>query len=233
LKSGVVKVITVFFFSWITFSTHSQEVKTVRDIGFWTSAGIQYRFNEKWSSTASQEVRFFDNASRLNRLISDLGVRYSINNQFKLGFNLRYAYAIKKEGVYTNDIRYNLDFMYKLKLSKHLDLKYRFRFQNNFINRSSYYEEFTRKSHARNQVELDYEVKKHTYYFTAELFREYVIYRRPHFDNLRMSIGDQIKGKLGVFDYSICYELELNDSHPLNFFFLRFDYTFKFKHKDE
>jgi hypothetical protein len=207
----------------------SQEVKTVRDIGIRASVGLQCQLNKKWQSTITGEARFFDNAGKLNRLIADIGVRYKINDQFKLGANVRYAYARKKDYTFTDDIRYNLDFMYRLKLSKKVDLKYRFRFQNNFINLSSYYEEITRKSNARNQLELQYERGEHTLYANVELFREFMIYRRPSFNALRMCVGDQLKTGLGVLDYSLGYRRELNDPHPLNFFFVKIDYTFKLK----
>jgi hypothetical protein len=220
-----------FLFCAIIFRSWSQEVKTVRDIGIRTSVGVQYQFTKKWQGSFTQEARFFDNSQKLKQLISEFGVRYKINDHFKLGAGLRYSYARKKDFTFTNDIRYHLDFMYKLELSKKLDLKYRFRFQNSFINLSSYYKEITRKSNARNQIELQYKYHDHTFYANAELFREYVIYRRPHFNALRVCIGDQLKTGPGVFDYSIGYIRELNDPYPLNFFFLRLDYTFKFKHE--
>jgi hypothetical protein len=225
----MIRGLTVVF-CWITFSAWSQEVKTVRDIGVWASIGIQYQFNKKWQGSITQEARFDDNAGKLKRLLTDIGVRYKINDQFKLGAGIRYAHARKGDNLFTDDIRYNLDFMYRLELSKKLDLKYRFRFQNNYINLSSYYDEFTRKANARNQVELQYERGIHTYYWNVELFREFVIYRRPYFNNLRMSIGDQVKTRLGVVDCFIGYARELNDPYPLNFFFLKIGYTFKFKH---
>jgi hypothetical protein len=225
----MVRGLTVVF-CWITFSVAGQEVKTVRDIGVWAGIGVQYRFTKKWQAAFTQEARFFDNAGKLKRLISDIDVTYRINDQFKLGAGVRYAHARKKDNLFTDDIRYNLDFMYRLKLGENLDLKYRFRFQNNFINLSSYYDEFTRKAHARNLVELQYEREIHTFYCNAELFREFIIYRRPYFNALRMGIGDQLKIKSGAVDYSINYARELNDPYPLNFFFLKLGYTFKFKH---
>jgi outer membrane receptor protein involved in Fe transport len=209
----------------------SQEVKTVRDVGVWAGIGIQYRFNKKWQAGFTQEARFFDNAGKLKRLISDIDLTYKINDQFKLGAGVRYAYARKKDNLFTDDVRYNFDFMYRLELSEKIDLKYRFRFQNTFINLSSYYDEFTRKAHARNQLEMQYEHRDHTFYCNAELFREFVIYRRPYFNALRMSIGDQIRTKSGALDYSVNYARELNDPYPLNFFFLRLGYTFKFRHE--
>ncbi len=219
-----------FVFCWMSFSAWSQELKTVRDIGVRASVGIQYQLNEKWQFNLTEEVRTFDNAGKLKRLITDLGVRYKVNDHFKFGADIRYSHARKKDYTFTDDIRYNLDFMYRFELSKRLDFKYRFRFQNNFINLSSYYDEFTRKSNARGQIELQYQRHKHTYYWNVELFRQYVIYRKPHFNALRICVGDQLKTKLGFIDYAIGYTRELGDPHPLNFFFLKLDYTFKFKH---
>lgn len=225
----MLKIIPLVF-CWMSFQAWSQEAKTVRDMGIWTNVGVQYGFTKKWQVGFSEEARFFDNASKLSRLISEADMQYKIDKHFKLGGGVRYAYARKKDYTFTNDIRYHLDFNYKLKLGEKFELRYRLRFQNNYIDLFGYYDESRRKAHVRNRVELQYEHQKNTFYCNAELFREFAIYRTPYFNALRLNVGDQLKTKLGVMDYSFGYRRQLNDTHPLNFFFLRLGYTFKFKY---
>lgn len=218
-------------FLFISNSVRSQEIKHIRDIGLWTSVGVNYKFNKKWKTTLIQEIRTFDNAIKLQKSITDLGLNYRINKQFKLGASIRYKYGRKKDYTFTNDIRYNVDFGFKSKLTKQLNFYYRFRFQHSYINLFTYLPDVDEKSNARNRIKLEYSHNKHAYFIAAELFREYAVYKTPEFNNLRLTIGDKLETKLGDFKYGIGYEKELNKEHSLDFFFLKLNYTFKLKHE--
>lgn len=207
-----------------------QEVKTTRDIGLWASVGVNYELNKKWHTKLIQEVRSFDNAIKFQKSITDLGLTYKINKQFKLGTGLRYTYDRKKDYTFTNDIRYNIDFKFKHKLTNHFSLYYRFRFQHSYINLFTYITDIDQKSNARNRIKIEFALKKHAVYLSAELFREYAVYKKPTFNNLRLCIGDQLKTGLGNFKYGLAFERALNETHPLNFYFLKLNYTFNLKH---
>ena len=224
-------IISLFSISAASNSAWSQEIKTIRDIGVWAQLGLKYELNNKWTTSISQGVRTFDDALSLKKLVTDADINYKINKLFKLGFGLRYAYGRKKDLIFTNDIRYNFDFNFKKEIVHNLDLKYRFRFQHNYRNLFNFVPDINQRSHIRNKLELQYELEKHTVYFASELFREFVSYKDPEFNSLRLSLGDQIENKLGEFDYAIVYERELNDKYPLDFFFLNLKYTFKLKHE--
>lgn len=218
-------------FLFISNPVRSQEIMHTRDIGLWVSVGVNYKFNKKWETTLIQEIRTFDNAIELHKSITDLGLNYRINKQFKLGAGIRYKYGRKKDYTFTNDIRYNVDFGFKNKLTKQLNFYYRFRFQHSYINLFTYIPDIDEKSNARNRVKLEYSHNKHAYFIAAELFREYAVYKTPEFNNLRLTIGDKLETKLGDFKYGIGYEKELNKEHSLDFFFLKLNYTFKLKHE--
>lgn len=226
---SVSKIIGILFL-FISNPIWCQEIKTTRDIGLWASVGVNYELNEKWNTFLIQEVRSFNNAIILQKSISDLGFTYRINKQFKLGAGLRYSYDRKKDYTFTHDMRYNIDFKFKHKLTNHFNFHYRFRFQHSYLNLFNFTPDIGQKSNARNRIKLQYSLQKHAIYFAAELFREYAIYKNPSFNNLRLSIGDQLETKLGDFKYGFAYERELNDENPLNFFFLKLNYTFKLKH---
>ncbi len=219
-------------FLLISLNVQGQELIKVRDVGFWTGAGINYKFNKDWSTSFAQDLRFFDNAQKLDKSITDIGVVYRINNQFKLGGNARYILSRKKDFSFTQDFRYNLDLKIKLKLSKSFDLKYRLRYQNNYVGLFSYQGGQEKRANARNRIELEYTCKKHSFYANAEIFREFVIYQKPAFNSLRFSLGDNLKFKSNQFDYAISYERELDTEHPLNFFYLKFNYTLNYKRND-
>jgi len=225
----VLKIIFIICIG-LPISSWSQDILTIRDIGVWASVGVNYTINTKWKTTLSQEFRTFDNAIKLKTSITDLELGYRINRQFKLGTGLRYAYSRKSDYTFTNDIRYNVDFKYKLKLKKGLYLNYRFRFQQNHINLFTYISDLKKKSNARNRLHIEYVLNKHSLFFATELFREYITYKKPRFNNVRLSIGDKVKTKLGNIKYGLLFEHELNREHPLNLFILKFNYTFKYKY---
>lgn len=222
------------YFTWLllllSLPAFGQEIKKVRDIGLWAHVGVNYKIHKKWNLTFQQDIRFFDDLGKLSKVTSELGAHYKINNAFKIGGNLRYAYDRKGDYRFTHDIRYNIDFKYKLELSKAAQLEYRFRYQNNFVDLFTYYDEHTRKAHTRNRIELQYELKKHELSFSTEIFRKYVLYRKPTYNMLRFSLGDQLKTPLGKIEYSLNYARELNTKYPMNFFFISMGYTFHFKH---
>ena len=208
-----------------------QEIKTTRDIGLWTSLGIDYKFNKKWQASAEQQIRTFNNALKIKKSITDFGLDYKINKQFKLGSGLRYAYNREKDNLFSHNIRYNLDFKYKRKLSKKADLQYRFRFQSNFEGPFTGFSDFRQTGKLRDRLKLAYEVGNHSLYFGTELFREDIYYRKSRFIGLRLFIGDEIETSSGGLNYGFGYERELNQEYPLNYFFARVNYTFKMKHE--
>lgn len=203
----------------------AQEIKTVRDIGIWTRIGLDYEINKDWQFSASQEIRTFNNAVKIQKYISDFDLGYRINKRFDLSAGLRYAYNREKNNSFSHNIRYNLDFKYKRKLSKDLDLQYRFRYQSNYENPFTGFSDFEQRAKARNRLKLDYEFKKHEPSLGAEIFRSFVYYRKPWFSSFRLTLGDEFDTKLGEFNLGMGYERELNVEFPLNYYFFRMNYT--------
>jgi hypothetical protein len=220
----------VLLIAFLPIVVHAQDVKTVRDLGAWASLGVNYKFKKSWKLTFNQDLRMNDNISKVDKIISDLGIQYKINKAFSLGANVRYAHDRKKTQLFTDDIRYNIDFKFKHEFGEKFQMEYRFRYQHNYVNLSSYYHEFTQKTDTRHRIEAKYSFGKNTPFASAEIFREYEIYRRPYFNTLRLTLGDEFKTVLGVLEYSMNYERELNAKYPLNLFFVKIAYTFHFKH---
>lgn len=206
-----------------------QEVVTTRDIGVWAGVGVRYDLNKRWDTFLLQEFRTIDNAIQLGQSITDIGLSYRINGAFKLGGGLRYSYDRKKNGNFTNDIRYNLDFKFKHSFGKRFSFHYRLRYQHNYEDLFTFVPEIEEKSNLRNRIKIQYDLKKHDLYFSAELFREFITYKKPEFNSLRLAIGDDFKTGIGEFKTGLAYERELNTAYPLNFFFLKLNYFFDLK----
>ena len=158
---------------------------------------------------------------------TDLGAEYRINKQFKLGAQIRYSYDRKKELDLTHDLRYSVDFKYRLKITKELKLDYRLRYQNKYIDLFEFVDEHKQKAHLRHRLELGYKIKNATVYASTELFREYVYFKKPAYNNLRFMLGTDFKTTYGKLGFALGYEYELNDPYPFEFFFLKLSYTLK------
>ena len=221
------RLLTIFILL-ISFNLFSQEVKKVNDIGLWTGVGVDYKLNKSYSVSFLQEIRLYESFKEIDKIISDVGIDYKINKEFGLGANIRYYMEDKDGEPFAHDLRYNLDFKFKKKLSDAMNFKYRLRYQDVY---ESLFNEVPEDivTTFRNKISVDYSLNKHVIYFGAEIFRKRIVYKKPYFNKFRLELGDEIETKLGDFDCAIAYESELGETYPLQFFFLRVNYTFKLK----
>lgn len=205
----------------------TQEINTVRDLGIWAKAGFNYKFNKNWDAGFSQSVRTFDNAIRVERLISDLHVDYQINKNFGLRAGGRYSYDRKKNLAFTHDFRYHLDFKFKTDLTQQLKVEYRLRYQHSYQNLFTFVPNSKQKYNLRNRALISYALEKHEVYFSAEVFRAFTFNQQPYFNNLRLNLGDELKHGKNKIGYALCYQVELNEEDPLHFFFVTLEYTLR------
>lgn len=217
-------IIILLFFS---FSLFSQEVKVTRDLGAWGGVDIEKKLHKDFEINLEQQVRFYSDVTRFDDYIADLGGKYRINKNFKLGANLRYTYNAKRKKENENDFRYNLDLLYKGRISDKFTFYYRLRYQQEFVNLFSEYQKTNyRYSAIRNRVKIQYKLDKiNDLFFSAELFRQIELFRDPYNNLVRVYLGDNINTKIGKFCCALGYEQEINSCNPLSFFFLKTIYT--------
>ncbi len=220
----------LFLFLLSSFPVSSQQIKTVQDIGGWTGIGLDYRFKKPYTVSLSQELRFFESFSKLEQSITEVGLEYAIDKRFKIGSQLRYAYARRSDHTFSNDVRYSFDFKYKLKLPKHFALKYRARYQTLYKNQFGFTPEGTR-SNFRNKLTFGYSFNAHFIYFSGEINRSIGNFQAPFFNKMRLNLGDKMNLSSGKLSYSLSYERELSTNYPLQFFFCRLYYTFQIQKK--
>ncbi|MGB0850541.1 MAG: DUF2490 domain-containing protein [Bacteroidia bacterium] len=223
------KIPLLIFFTSISFSLFSQQLKVTRDFGIWGGFNIEKELPLGFKINLENQLRTYTNSSEIDDYLIDLGSKYTINKNFKLGANLRYTYNARRWNDNEHNYRYNLDLHYRAKLSPKLKLYYRVRYQRKFVN----YFHLPQPSNihfskVRNKVKLRYTLnEKHRLYTSGELFKSTETYKEPVFDKLRFHIGDDIKTNKGNLNCSIGYEQEINSENPLSFLFLRTHYTLK------
>lgn len=220
--------ILISLFLFLTNILFSQEVKVVRDFGAWIGFNVEKEMSKKIEVNLEQQVRYYKNATKFDDYIVDLGVKYKMNKNFKLGTNFRYSYNAKRWKDAENDYRYNLDLLYSGKIFSKFNFYYRLRYQHEYVN---FFEKPSSNIHysgIRNKLKLRYTVnKKNKLYVSCELFRLMEPFKDPYFNMLRLNLGDEIKTNIGNLNCSIGYEKEINTNYPLSFLFIETVYTIK------
>lgn len=120
-----------FFISGYLFS---QQVKVVKDFGFWGGFNVEKKLSKAFEINLEQQMRFYSAAKKLDDYIINLGGKYIMNKNFKLGANLRYTYNSKLWTEADNNCSYNLDLLYKGDVSKRMTIFYRVRYQHEYVN---------------------------------------------------------------------------------------------------
>lgn len=221
--------VLIFVFLVVSGIGFSQEIKKTQDFGIWLSSSFNHRFKKDYTFSFSQDLRLFENSKEVEKYISEIGLDYQINKHFKLGGDIRYFLAKRKDKTIAQNWRYNFDFKYKKKVIKKTQFNYRLRFQSLYEDPFAVVSQGV-KSNLRNLVGIKYKVnKRNRVELSAELFRSLVVYRKPYFNKIRLTLEDNIDTSIGKIGISFNYEHELNSEYPLNFFFFRINHNFKLK----
>jgi len=226
----------IFFFAILTSHLYAQQIKVTTDFGFWIGVKYEKKIFKSFDLDLEQQIRTFKNSSVLDDYLFDIGLKYPINKEFNLATNIRYTYNNKRVQENENNFRYNLDFGYKKELTQKSKIYYRLRYQKEYINhyRNIYYRltgissQNIYSSGVRNKLKITFKQnKKNKFYTSAELFRLIENFREPYFNKIRFNIGDEIKSKIGKFDFLLGFEKELHSDFPYSFLFFKMIYSIK------
>lgn len=209
----------------------SQEKIVVRDIGLRT--GIKYNLDLKkdFDLGFMQDIRTFDNSTKVESFHTESVLGYKINKNFKISGGIRYIRNRKSDNSFYNDLRTQYDFSFKKKFENKFAFQYRLRYQYVYANLFSFnkwkYDPSDNKSNFRNKIEVNYKLnKKHKPAISYELFREYKLFRRPRFNQMRINLEDKIDVGKNELMLRLSYERSWDNVVPLNFYFLSVYYEF-------
>ena len=210
----------------------SQQIKVTRDFGVWLGVDFKKELSRSFDLSLMQQIRTFKDATELDDYLFDLGLKHSINKEFEIGGNLRYTYNQKRVSYRENNFRYNLDISFKKKVVPRLSLRYRLCYQKEYVNLlSEFYNPAPQdiySIHIRNKAKLTLRVnKKNRLFFSSEIFRLTQKYRASYFNKIRLYLGNEMKTRIGIFNYSIGFEKELNSSFPYSFILFKTIYVIK------
>ncbi len=201
----------------------AQDIAVVRDFGAWLGVEVEKEISDDFKLECVQQLRMYKNAGSFDDYVFDVGGKYRMNRNFRLGASIRYTYNARRVKKATNDYRYCLDLLYKGNLTSRLRLDYRLRYQHEYVNLFSAHQPANINNSAfRNRIKIRYKAgKKHHLYLSGELWRRQETFSSPRFNRLRFYAGDQLAIAVGELDCSLGYEQDLNTEYPLSFFYLK------------
>lgn len=176
------------------------------DAGLWSSLTLQHKFTQKWTGIVSEQLRFYDNISRIDQYFTDLSVEYSITKKFKASLNYRLI-SKNKDEFYSTRHRFYLDLAYRVKLSP-VSISLRQRFQEQFTDIKSSDLGKVPEWYSRTKLGVKFDLnRKYAPYLATEMF--YVI------DNAKEQ--DQV---IDHYRYEAGIDYDFNRRHSINLFYL-------------
>ena len=157
------KFILVFLllFSQVSFSQPLRQ-----DAWLWMTASVDKKITKRWSVGFDEELRLFDNISRVNLFFSNIGVNYRIKS-FKFSLVYRLVNKNQDDQYYSKRHRLYVDAAYKYKLNL-WTFNYRLRAQGQVRDYYSSDDGKYIESYLRHKFEIDYDFNKFTPYVAAE-----------------------------------------------------------------
>jgi len=205
----------------------------MQDFGFRAGVYFEKKFEKKFDLIIGAEIRNFQNAKKIDDILLDTRLKYSINKEFSLGGNVRYIYDVKRVNGVEHNFRHSLDINYKRKIDKNISINYRLKHQKEFVNfhyRFKFWGGQQREFNTciRNRLKLSYKHnRKNRFYGSVEFFKIFEAFRNPYFNKIRFVFGDEIKTQIGEFNVSIALEQEIGSQYPYQFVFLKTIYNIK------
>ena len=206
------------------------------DWASWSTMGVEYKLNKKWSFGLEEQFRLKENFSEVDAFFTELNAEYTLFKDFKMGVGARYIRENDNKGNiqgYENHFRFQVDAMYKHQINN-LEIGYRLRYQNKNELGVSTDEGDEANQSIRFKTSLEYNFKNWKFdpKFSAEIFNKFQDGDESGFNKYRLTLGTDYKiknfGKVGVF---YRFEKELNEDFPDITNILGLKYTYSFKNK--
>ncbi|MDX2362595.1 MAG: DUF2490 domain-containing protein [Crocinitomicaceae bacterium] len=209
---------------------NAQDSLVTSDFEAWAGITLQKSFfDKKLDLSLTQEFRFDDNSSHLDKFFTQLAGKYEIIDGLSIGLGYRYI-RNRRNSEDRNEQRFHADVSYKHKVDR-LTLNYRFRFQNrNELGRNKSEGSFASNKY-RLRIKAKYNIKNWKFdpYISIEGFfgqernsLDYVesvvdFENISGFEKLRYTIGTNYK-VAKFLDIGIYYRIEQGfKSYPNNY----------------
>ena len=196
-----------------------------KDFGIWSQVTLEKKFTPRLSLGLTECIRLNENATQLSTHYSQLALDYVLLKKLSVSFGYRNAQKFTFDEKINYRQRFQLDFIYKIKLQK-LKIEFQERFQMQFQNIGRSETGLIPEYYFRTKVTLTYDLEKRiTPYCSAEIF----LNQYKYIDNLRFRVGFDYefnKKNSAKIYYMLDQDVQQND--PLGFYALGFAYKYSF-----
>lgn len=159
-------------------------------VGTWVSLSAEKKLVKKVSLEGNVQLRELDFTNKIDKYVAELGVNFNLPKGFETSIFYRYNSSYKKKSdLYEPTHRFYGNINYSKKLSKKLELGYRFRYQNQFKDDTNG-ELASDKSYLRNKIELEFPNKSN---FKPSIGADFFYQIGYTFDQVRIKAGTTYK----------------------------------------
>lgn len=217
------RVLLLLFFSQLIHLTSQSQQK---DFGIWKSINLNLDVHKKTNIIITQEFRLFENATELGNHISEIGIKQTVFNNFRIDLTYRLANKKQVDNSYIIAHRLAFDIRYKIPINNSLSLKLRTRYQGNLRKLQDDFQRSPINQAWRNKIGLAYKINKSV---SAELAAEFFnrIDRNLLLRSYRLSADIGYKpAKSHELNFGVIYQQEKNKRNPFTDFIIQTGYTY-------
>jgi hypothetical protein len=168
MKKTLATLSVIFLFSTSSFFVNAQDSYT-EDFGIWGTISLEKKLSDKFYAELDEELRTFDNASRIDQFFTNAGIQYRLNKNFRFGLTYRFINKSRDDMSYSKRHRILVDASYRKKVYNFTfiyRLRNQWQVQDYFSSDDGKYPETI----MRHKVDVKYQVKNFTPYIAAEFF---------------------------------------------------------------
>ncbi|PKP22998.1 MAG: hypothetical protein CVU05_01475 [Bacteroidetes bacterium HGW-Bacteroidetes-21] len=201
----------------------------VNDAGLWASVNIEKKLTQAWSLNLSEELRLYENYTELGTVITDFGLNYKFNKNFRISGNYRFVNKREVADYYSSRHRFYIDLTIREKV-KPLVFTGRVRMQHQyedvFTSENGYIPENYIRTKATCKLDLD---KVYSPYISGEIYNPLFSGTATYIDKVRYSAGiDYSLNNASSLDVFYMIQSEYNTKNLRKDFVLGLGYSFKF-----
>jgi outer membrane receptor protein involved in Fe transport len=212
----------IVFFLLIHITSQGQQ----KDFGIWKSINLNLDVHKKTNIAISQEFRLFENATELGNHISEISIKQTVFNNFRIDLTYRLANKKQVDNSFFIAHRLAFDLRYKVPIINNFSLKLRTRYQGNLRKLQDDFQRSPINQAWRNKIGLAYKINKS---FSAEVAAEFFnrIDRNLLLRSYRLSADIGYKpAKSHELNFGVVFQQEKNKSNPYTDFVIQTGYTY-------
>lgn len=158
-------------FTVLIFFAYQNSYSQNDDAGLWTGVTFNIDISEKLGLSFEEEIRFNNNASKINKFFSQIGLSYNLSKNIDIGASYRFINKQNPDSKYSVRHRFQTDLRLKTKAGRYT-LSTRIRYQTKYIDPYNTEDGLIPEDYLRNKFAISYDIRKTTLtpYISYEYF---------------------------------------------------------------